>query len=106
MNIAPSAEWPPLPLDEWRDTYATLHMWTQVVGKVCLALTPRLNHFWNVAFAVTAHGLATQPLWSRDRTVTLTFDFIDHRLIAHCSKGPTETLPLQPQTVAAFYAAV
>ena len=62
MSPAVSSAWPELRLDAWRATYATLHMWTQIIGKICLALTPRTNHFWNIAFQVTARGLATPTL--------------------------------------------
>jgi Family of unknown function (DUF5996) len=106
MNIALNAAWPALPLDEWRDTYQTLHMWTQVVGKIALALTPPLNHFWNVALQVTPRGLMTYPLTSGHRTVTFTFDFIDQRLVVEGSNGELAGLPLQPQSVADFYRAV
>src|SRR6478672_2988958 len=79
-------EWPALPLDEWRDTYATLHMWSQVVGKIALACTPRLNHFWNVAFQVTARGLSTGRLKANGRTFGLAFDFVDHQLVVQTSE--------------------
>ncbi|HXF17828.1 MAG TPA: DUF5996 family protein [Burkholderiales bacterium] len=95
--------WPALPLDAWRDTYATLHMWTQVVGKICLALTPRSNHFWNVAFHLTSCGLATPVLTVGERALTLTFDFVSHRLILQCSDSRSESIPLEPRTVAEFY---
>jgi len=98
--------WPRLTVGAWRDTYATLHMWTQVVGKVCLALTPLSNHFWNVAFEVTARGLATPSMVSRGRALTITFDFVANELVLHCSDGPTELIPLEPRTVADFYRAV
>ena len=101
MNTEP---WPELPLELWRDTYATLHMWTQIVGKICLALTPRTNHFWNIAFQVTARGLATPAMQCRDeRTLNMTFDFVGHELIARCSDGAMRSIPLAPRTVAAFY---
>jgi hypothetical protein len=105
MNIALNAAWPALPLDEWRDTYETLHMWTQVVGKIALALAPRLNHFWNAALQVTPRGLATLPLPRGDRSLTFAFDFVDHRLVAQDSNGELASLPLQPQSVADFYRA-
>jgi hypothetical protein len=78
-------------------------MWTQVVGKIALALSPPLNHFWYVALQVTPRGLATLPLPSGDRSVTFVFDFIDHRLVAQDSNGELASLPLQPQSVADFY---
>jgi hypothetical protein len=95
--------WPKLPLDEWRDTCATLHMWTQVVGKVCLALTPRTNHFWNIAFQITPRGLSTPSMTYGGRALTITFDFVAHKLVIHASDGAIETLPLEPRTVAEFY---
>src|SRR3954462_4538631 len=97
------ATWPALPLDVWRDTYATLHMWTQVVGKVCLALTPRTNHFWNVAFHLTTCVLATPALIVGERALTLVFDFVTHRLILQCSDGRSEMIPLEPRSGAEFY---
>jgi hypothetical protein len=95
--------WPALPLDGWRDTYATLHMWTQIVGKVALALTPRMNHWWNIALQITARGLATHPLVYQSRIITMTFDFVAHQLVIQCSDGSAETIPLEPRTVADFY---
>ena len=101
MNTEP---WPELPLELWRDTYATLHMWTQIVGKICLALTPRTNHFWNIAFQVTARGLVTPAMQCPgERTLNMTFDFVGHELIARCSDGAVRSIPLAPRTVAAFY---
>ena len=99
-----TAAWPALPLDEWRDTYATLHMWTQIVGKACLALTPLTNHYWNIAFHVTPVGLATPVMYHGDRTLQITFDFHRHVLRIDVSDGVCRTLPLEPQTVADFYA--
>ena len=104
--MADAARWPALPLDAWRDTYATLHMWTQVVGKVCLALTPLANHYWNIAFQITPRGLTTPSMTAGDRALTIAFDFVDHQLVFRASDGRTERLPLEPQTVAAFYARV
>ena len=95
--------WPALPLDAWRDTYATLHMWTQVVGKVCLALTPLTNHFWNIAFRPTARGLITPSLAAGERALTITFDFVAHQLVILCSDGDIEMIALEPRTVADFY---
>jgi hypothetical protein len=99
------ASWPALPLDEWRDTYATLHMWMQVAGKVCLALTPRTNHFWNIAFQITSRGLATPAMPAGRQTVTIVFDFVDHQLQVASSSGRIERIALAPRTVADFYAA-
>jgi hypothetical protein len=95
--------WPRLPLDAWLDTYATLHMWTQVVGKICLALTPRTNHFWNVAFHVTPRGLTTPLMAAGHRAFTIVFDFVAHRLTIQCSDGGSATIPLEARTVADFY---
>jgi hypothetical protein len=98
--------WPPLPYEAWKDTYATLHMWSQVVGKVTLALAPPLNHSWGIAMRVTPRGLTTPPLPYGDRTFSIAFDFIDHQLVVQDSAGARRTLPLQPRSVADFYAEV
>ena len=98
--------WSALPLDDWRDTRDTLQMWSQIVGKVCLALAPRVNHFWNVALHVTSRGLTTPPLPYRHRTFAMTFDFLEHALVIDTSDGARESIPLRPQTVADFYKAV
>jgi len=98
--------WPELPLDEWRATRDTLQMWTQIVGKICLALTPRVNHFWNIALQVTARGLATPALPADGRTFTMTFDFVAHELEILLSDGTRDAIPLRPQTVADFYRTV
>jgi hypothetical protein len=95
--------WPALPLDAWRPTCETLHMWMQVVGKVCLVLTPPLNHFWNVAFRLTPRGLATPTLSAGPATISLGFDFVEHGLDLQRSDGAAERLPLEPMTVAAFH---
>jgi hypothetical protein len=95
--------WPALPLASWRETRDTLHMWTQIVGKVCLALTPRVNHFWNIAFRVVPHGLTTPTLTYEGRTFTITFDLVEHRLVIEASDGTCETVALQPQPVSQFY---
>jgi hypothetical protein len=95
-----------LPLDEWQETYATLHMWTQVVGKIRMTLTPLVNHWWNVPLYVTARGLTTSAMPYRDRTFQIDFDFIDHRLLIQCHDGATETLALAPRSVADFYSEV
>ena len=95
--------WPALPYEAWKDTYATLHMWTQVVGKVALALMPPLNHSWAIAMQVTPRGLSTRTLPYGDRFFSIQFDFIDHQLVIRASDDETRTLPLRPQTVAEFY---
>ena len=96
-------QWPSLPVEAWEDTYATLHRWTQIVGKVRLARTPWVNHSWHVPLYVTSRGLTTSPIPYRDRTFDLTFDFLDHRLLIQTSDGGEAALPLKPQSVAAFY---
>ena len=102
----PNERWPALPYEEWLDTYATLHMWTQVVGKVALARAVPLNHSWAIALQVTARGLATRVLRHGDRTFTMAFDFIDHELVIETADGVRQTLPLVPKSVADFYADV
>ena len=79
--------WPALPLDAWRDTYATLHMWTQIVGKVRMALSPPVNHWWQVTLYVTARGLTTSPIPYGTRTFEVSFDFIDHNLLHPDQRG-------------------
>jgi hypothetical protein len=95
--------WPSLPLDGWRDTYATLHMWTQIVGKLALGLSPHANHYWNTALQITPRGLATLPLTVDRRTVTVAFDFVSHQLAVECSDGGCTTVSLEPRPVAEFY---
>jgi uncharacterized protein DUF5996 len=104
MALTPVAEgtWPKLTGD-WRDTYATLHMWTQIVGKVCLALTPLTNHYWNITFQVTPRGLSTPSMTSGGRAFTMIFDFVANQLVIQCSDGSMEMIPLEPRTVADFY---
>jgi hypothetical protein len=96
--------WPSLPLAEWRDTCATLHLWMQIVGKVRLAQTAWTNHSWHVTLYVTARGLTTSPIPYGDRTFEIDFDFVDHRLDVRSSDGRAAGFALEPQTVAAFYA--
>ena len=102
MADAPD-DWPPLPFNFWQDTYATIHMWTQVVGKVALALAPPVNHSWAAALQVGPRGLSTLTLPHGTRSFTIEFDFIDHQLVTRASDGDTRTLPLAPRTVADFY---
>jgi hypothetical protein len=96
--------WPELPLGAWQDTYATLHMWTQIVGKVRLALSPRVNHWWEVPLYVNSRGLTTSAIPYRDGVFDVQFDFIEHQLIIQTSWGSEKTLALRPQSVADFYA--
>jgi hypothetical protein len=102
----PHELWPALPYDDWRDTYATLHMWCQVVGKVALALAPPLNHSWGSAFEVNARGLATHTLSYGERSLRISFDLIEHQLAIEASDGDRRVLPLSPRTVADFYGEV
>ena len=95
--------WPALPLEAWQDTYATLHMWTQIVGKVRKTLTPLVNHWWNVTLYVSARGLTTSPIPYQDRTLEMEFDFIDHKLDIRTCDGSTQRLALAPRSVANFY---
>jgi hypothetical protein len=94
--------WPALPLAEWEDTYRTLHLWTQIVGKVRLGLTPLVNHFWNVALYVNTRGLTTSPIPYGGRTFEIQFDFVNHRLEILTSDGG-RGFALLPMSVAAFY---
>jgi len=95
--------WPSLPLEEWKDTCSTLHMWTQIVGKVRLAQTPLINHWWNVPLYVSARGLTTSAMPYGDITFEMEFDFIDHQLDITCSHGQNTSIALAPKSVATFY---
>jgi len=96
--------WPDLPLAAWAETYATLHLWTQIVGKVRLAQSAWVNHSWHVTLYVTARGLTTSPIPCGSRVFHIEFDFIDHRLSIETSDGRRRELRLEPRSVAAFYA--
>jgi hypothetical protein len=95
--------WPALPLQEWNQTYATLHLWTQIVGKIRLAQTPLINHWWNTTLYVTSRGLTTSAMPYGDRLFEIDFDFIDHLLVVRASDGGMKTVPLYPRSVADFY---
>jgi Family of unknown function (DUF5996) len=95
--------WPALTFDLWKDTYATLHMWTQIVGKVALAQAPPINHSWAITLHVTPSGPSTQTLPYGGRTFTIEFNFIDHQLVVRASDGDARTLKLEPRSVADFY---
>jgi hypothetical protein len=95
--------WPALPLDSWKDTCATLHMWTQIVGKIRMRLTPLINHWWNVPLYVTARGLTTSRIPYGERAFEILFDFIKHQLVLETSDGIVKTLALEPRPVADFY---
>ena len=98
--------WPPLPYDEWRDTYATLHMWTQIVGKIAVAHAAPMNHSWGVALAVTARGLRTGMLSHGERSFTIAFDFVAHELAIETADGARRTFALVPRSVAEFYSEI
>jgi len=98
--------WPDLPLDAWEPTFATLHRWTQIVGKVRLARTPWINHSWHVVLYPTSRGLTTSPMADGVRTFDIDFDFVDHRLLVQTSDGRARGFALTPMPVAHFYARV
>lgn len=102
MSTRPDA-WPSLPLEEWRETCATLHMWTQIVGKIRLELAPMRNHWWQVPLYVTPRGLTTSPIPHGVRTFEVQFDLVDHRLRIDTSDGQFAALRLEPRSVADFY---
>jgi hypothetical protein len=106
MSSASQVPWPELPLTAWRETQATLHLWTQIVGKIRLSRTPWLNHSWHVVLYVTTRGLTTSPIPDGARTFEIDFDFIDHTLGVSTSDGAQRRFALAGQSVASFYAAV
>ncbi len=95
--------WPPLPLQEWQDTYHTLHMWTQIVGKIRMALSPPLNHWWHVTLYVNSRGLTTGPVPYPPGVFEIQFDFRRHKLGISTSEGTTASRPLRAESVADFY---
>jgi hypothetical protein len=97
--------WPELPFAAWKDTCATLHLWTQIVGKTRLALTPWLNHSWHVTLYVTARGLTTSLISGKDFDFEIVFDFVDHALVIRTSDGRSQSIALKPMSVADFYVA-
>ena len=97
------ALWPPLPLEAWSDTCATLHMWMQIVGKIRLVQTPWTNHSWHVTLYVTSTGLTTSPIAYETRTFEIAFDFIAHELRIFTSDGARGRVPFEAQSVATFY---
>jgi hypothetical protein len=109
INLPPLSQtereqlWPTLPLETWQDTYRTLHMWTQIVGKVKLELHPYINHWWQTALYVTPRGLTTGPIPTGRSSFEITFDFIDHQLLFITSNGVMRAMPLIPRSVADFY---
>src|SRR5438477_7921483 len=95
--------WPSLPYEAWKDTRDTLHMWTQIVGKVRMELSPFLNHWWHVTLYVTPRGLTTSAISYHGGSFDVTFDFLEHTLFLRTSEGTTKALPLIPRSVASFY---
>jgi hypothetical protein len=95
--------WPALPLSEWKDTYETLHRWTQIIGKIRLTLSPPMNHWWNTTLYVTRRGLTTSPMPYKEQCLQIDFDFIDHILLIRSTKDSPKTIALRPQSVADFY---
>jgi hypothetical protein len=98
-----SEYWPPLPLHEWQNTYRTLHMWTQIVGKVRMALSPPLNHWWHVALYVNSRGLTTGPIPYAPGVFEIQFDFQKHGVNISTSEGPSASRPLRGESVASFH---
>ncbi len=100
------ADWPDLPYGDWSDTATTLHLWTQIVGKIRLVQTPWTNHSWHVPLYLTARGLTTSPIPCNGRLFELTFDFLDHQLVIQVSDGGRRLVALEPRSVADFHGAV
>jgi hypothetical protein len=98
--------WPYLPYERWKETAATLHLWTQIVGKIRLARTPWINHSWHVTLYVTPRGLTTSPIPHGERTFQIDFDFLKHELVVNTCDGDLRSLPLRPRTTADLYAAL
>ena len=105
-NIPQSEVWPDLPYERWKESCATLHLWTQVVGKIRLVQSGWLNHSWHVPLYVTARGLSTSLISYAGRAFDIEFDFVAHTLVLRASDGATREVALRPRTVADFYAAV
>ncbi|HIK19137.1 MAG TPA: hypothetical protein IGS53_28170 [Leptolyngbyaceae cyanobacterium M33_DOE_097] len=101
-----SQMWLPLPVAEWQDTNETLHLWTQIIGKIRLALAPKVNHWWHSTLYVTPRGLTTSAIPYGTRTFQITFDFLNHQLLVETSDGITKAIALMPRSVADFYQAV
>ncbi|HEX9013993.1 MAG TPA: DUF5996 family protein [Anaerolineaceae bacterium] len=101
--LLPAGELPALPFEAWRGTHDTLHLWTQVVGKIRLALAPMLNHWWQSTLYLTPRGLTTSPMPCGSEAVQIDFDFFDHQLLIQSSSGASRTMPLAGHSVASFY---
>ena len=102
-TVARTNNWPSLMLEDWADTCATLHMWTQIVGKIRLKQTPLVNHWWNVPLYVSARGLTTTAMPYEKILFEIEFDFLDHQLRIKCSNGSNTSVALEPKSVAVFY---
>src|ERR1700692_2972788 len=94
-----AAVWPAVSSQAWKETYETLHMWTQIVGKVRMELSPFLNHWWHVTLYVTPRGLTTSAIPYHGGSFDVTFDFLEHNLLICTSEGTTKVLPLIPRSV-------
>jgi Family of unknown function (DUF5996) len=105
-NLPSTTLFPSLPLSSWQDTYTVLHLWTQIVGKIRLALSPKINHWWQSTLYVTPHGLATGAIPYQTRTFEIRFDFIESQLYIEASDGATQKIDLVTRSVADFYQAV
>ncbi|WP_445365919.1 DUF5996 family protein [Microbulbifer sp. ANSA001] len=103
VNRSKSTDWPDISFAQWSETASTLHMWTQIVGKIRLVQTPWTNHSWHVPLYVTAKGLDTSLIPYNGKAFTIEFDFVDHQLLIVVSDGNSRSIPLKPQSVAAFY---
>ena len=106
MGASTNSQWPDLPFEAWRETCETLILWMQIVGKVRIACTPLINHWWNATFDVTSRGLIAPAMPYRERTFDMVFDFAEHRLRIEMSDGRAAAVALEPMRVADFYAAV
>src|SRR6202041_811117 len=103
MDKAANPQWPDLPFEAWSDACDTLQLWTQIVGKVRITLTPLINHWWNAAFYVTARGLAAPAMPYAGGPFDIPFDFVSHRLVIETSDGGAEAFALKPMPVCDFY---
>ncbi len=103
LKLEKTENYPPLPLNEWQDTNDTVHMWTQIVGKIRLVQTPLMNQWWNVPLYVTPRGLTTSAMPFEDKTFSIDFDFLNHKLIVETSFNDGFSFDLEPMTVADFY---
>src|SRR5689334_14837386 len=100
--MSTTENWPALPLHEWQDTYHTLHMWTQIVGKIRMEMCPPVNHWWHVSLYVNSRGLTTGPIPYPAGVFEIEFDFQRHELSIVSSDGASASRPLRPESVAAF----